>query len=375
MGPRVVALANFYGPTSGGLRTTLDELGRGFRRRGIERILIVPGPRSVVAEDDTGVRYEVAARWQLGGYRIITDRGAVVDLLEWLAPDSIEVSDKLTLAWAGRWAARRGVPAVLLSHERIDAILASRVPPGFPLRRTADVWNRRLLGGYDEVVCASGFAREEFDRIGAAPSRVVPLGVDLETFRPAGTPGRRTGPLEVLCVGRLSREKAPELALQALAPLARVGLDARLTFAGDGPLRSQLERAASGQAVAFTGHVSNRSRVAELMGAADVVLAPCPAETFGLAVLEALACGTPVVTAGRGAARELVGGDCGRAAAPGPEGMAAAVAALLAVPEARRRRAARTRAEQFPWDRTVEGILAAHRRAGADLATAGARAA
>ena len=372
---RIVALANFYGPASGGLRTTLDALGRGYESRGIERYLIVPGQRAAVSSDDAGVRIEVAAPHRVGGYRIITDRKRVVALLEELEPDAVEVSDKLTLACAGPWARRRGIPAVLLSHERIDAVLACRLPPGFPLRAVADLWNRRLVGGYDEVVCGSAFSRMEFDRIGAPRVRVVPLGVDLETFRPAGSMIRRAGPVRLLCVGRLSREKAPELALRALAPLARSGLDCHLTFVGDGPLRRRLERAAAGLPVTFTGHVAERREVAALLAGADVVLAPCPAETFGLAVLEALACGTPVVTSGEGAARELVTGDCGRSAGMGADGLARAVLSLLAVPEARRRRAARTRAESFSWDRTVEGVLAAHRRAGARLAGAEARAA
>src|SRR5262249_32056107 len=70
------------------------------------------------------------------------------------------------------------------------------------------------------------------------------------------------------------------------------------------------ERQAAGtaQPVTFTGFIPSRTAVATLLATADVVLAPGPVETFGLAALEALACGTPVVVSGSGALPEGIGG-------------------------------------------------------------------
>jgi alpha-1,6-mannosyltransferase len=90
------------------------------------------------------------------------------------------------------------------------------------------------------------------------------------------------------------------------------------------------------------------------------VLAPGPVETFGLAALEALACGTPVVVNRHSALSEVVG-DSGRSAASSGFVFAEAVLELLSLDESARRRVARRRAEQFSWDTTVRGFLAAHR--------------
>jgi alpha-1,6-mannosyltransferase len=225
-------------------------------------------------------------------------------------------------------------------------------------RLVADRHNATTAQRFDRVVTTTRFAAQEFARIGM-PTDHVPLGVDLEQFRPATRPRTRGVPLLVLC-SRLSKEKRPDLAVEALRVMHRGGRPARLVIAGSGPLTASLTRRARGLPVELVGHLADRSAVAGLLGAADVVLAPGPVETFGLAALEALACGTPVVAASTSAVAELVVDGAGRSARPEAPAIAAAAIALLAVPEAQRRQAARARAEQFPWSRTTETMLALH---------------
>jgi alpha-1,6-mannosyltransferase len=101
--------------------------------------------------------------------------------------------------------------------------------------------------------------------------------------------------------------------------------------------------------------------LAELIAGADLALSPSPAETFGLATLEALACGTPVVVPADGAARELLDGPgCGAVSDGTPQDTARAVREVLAVPERERRKAARAAAERYPWRATVDGLLRAY---------------
>jgi alpha-1,6-mannosyltransferase len=103
--------------------------------------------------------------------------------------------------------------------------------------------------------------------------------------------------------------------------------------------------------------VSRRTDVATLLATADVSLAPGPHETFGLAALEALASGTPVVVSRSSALPEIVLPSCGAAVEDDARAFADAVCRLLDVPERSRRAAARTRAEQFPWTAAVTEML------------------
>jgi alpha-1,6-mannosyltransferase len=111
--------------------------------------------------------------------------------------------------------------------------------------------------------------------------------------------------------------------------------------------------------VTFLGHVADRHLLGALQASADVCLAPGPAETFGLAALEAMACGTPVVASSSSALPEVVG-SAGATAADNGESFADAVEQLLDRPERDRREGARVRAECFSWRTAVDAFLAAH---------------
>jgi alpha-1,6-mannosyltransferase len=293
-----------------------------------------------------------------GGYHVLANLRRVRAVLDALEPDRLEVSDRLTLRGLGRWAGAAGVPSTVIAHERVDGVLRAYLPLGLrSAQLAADRHNATTAERFDRVVTTTRFAAQEFARIGVATHH-VPLGVDLEQFRPLPR-WPHDVPLLVLC-SRLSREKRPDLAIETLRLLNRGGCPARLVIAGAGPLAASLQHRAQGLPVELAGHLANRSAVADLLGAADIVLAPGPVETFGLAALEAMACGTPIVAASTSAVAELVEGDAGRSAKPEPREFAAAVEALLSVPEARRRQAARARAESFPWSRTTDTMLGLH---------------
>ncbi|MFF0429818.1 glycosyltransferase [Streptomyces sp. NPDC004520] len=368
-GLRIVRLANFVTPTSGGLRTALEQLGRGYLAAGHDPVLVVPGDAASDHRTEQGrvVTLPGPVLPGTGGYRVLADRHRVRRLLDELAPDRIEVSDRTTLRWTGEWARRARVPSVMVSHETADGVLRTwGVPPALAAR-AADRLNRRTAWAFARIVCTTEWAEREFVRIGARNVVRAPLGVDLEHCRP----GRRDTALRarhaggervlLLLCSRLSVEKRPGTALDALEELRADGIAAALVVAGDGPLRGSLERRARERRlpVRFLGHVADREALADLQAAADVCLAPGPAETFGLSALEALACGTPVVVSASSALPEVVG-TAGASAADTPAAFAAGVRDLLAAPETVRRRAARARAEVFSWDRAVAAFLAAH---------------
>lgn len=359
---RIAQLANFYSETSGGLRTAIGALGRGYARAGHERFLIVPGPEDSWCRDELGVTVTLRAPRLTGHYRMLLDPRPLLRALDYIKPTTVEVSDKATMTVAARWARRHGSHSVLFSHEQLDEMLRRRVPWHRARVGAINALYRRLDPRYDDLVVTSEFARREFVRAGVDRCTVVPLGVDLDTFHPNRRPadsGVDRIP-RLVHAGRLSLEKRPDLAIATAVELHRRGVPFSMHVYGDGPDRAELVRLAGSAPITFHGFVHGRESLAARLAAADVALSVCPGETFGLSILEALACGTPVVTADRGGGRELISPTSGALAPAEPRALATAVEALLARPRGVTRRAARQRAEQFPWSATVDRMLQLH---------------
>lgn len=364
---RIVRLANFVTPSSGGLRTALRCLGAGYRAVGHEPVLVVPGAAATdeLIGSDRVITLPGPVLPGTGGYRVLANRRRLSRLLDELAPDRLEVSDRSTLRWTGGWARAHGVPALMVSHESLTGLLTVWGTPAPIRNRVADRLNSWTATAYDRVVCTTDWAAAEFRRIGVRNLTQVPLGVDLEAFQPSRhSPAiraryARDGEVLLVHCSRLSPEKRPELAIDALAALRAAGVPATLVVVGDGPRRAALAYRAAGLPVHFTGFLRDRDLVAALLASADVVIAPGPVETFGLAGLEALACGTPVVVNAASALPEVIGA-AGEAAEGTGVAFAEAIARVLARPETDRRAAARARAERFSWSASVEGFLRAH---------------
>lgn len=373
----IVQLANFYGPRSGGLRTAVDQLGAGYVARGHAVTLIVAGRASGDEVLDSGVRrITVPGRkfFRVEGYRAASPV-RIRRLLPTLGADSLEVSDRLTLRGMGPWAKARGIGSIMISHERLDRMIALGVPRA--AQWASDVANLGTARSYDTVVCTTAFAGEEFARIEAPNVETVPLGVDLDTFRPAratpqararwatgagsGASGPRDPAAEVLLVQscRLSMEKHPARGIEVVRALVADGVDARLVIAGGGAMETELRRQARGLPVTFTGHLADRDALADLLACADVAICPGPHETFGLSAMEALASGTPIVVSRNSALAEVTRADCGLPAADTGAAFTAAVRAVLARGDYAA--AARACAEQYTWDRAVETMLGLHR--------------
>ncbi len=203
---------------------------------------------------------------------------------------------------------------------------------------------RRLVAAADAVVVPSAAALERLAVLGApGAAGAHVLGHVVRTFVDAA-PVARAMPPRALVVSRLAREKGVDLAIDACV---RAGLP--LTVCGDGPLAAELRAHAAmvGADATFTGRVA-AAELARLRAEASVALVPSRAhETFGLAAVEALAAGLPVVATRSGALAEL-DGDVTLVAPGDVAGLAAAARAVAEDPDAAARALAAARRRAAP---------------------------
>jgi glycosyltransferase involved in cell wall biosynthesis len=200
--------------------------------------------------------------------------------------------------------------------------------------------------------------------------RVVPIGIDADRFAP--------DPATPKVAGRIVTTASADVPLKGLLPLVaalakvRTERHAELVVIGsvrpDGPVRAAIERDGLGDAVRFTGRISDDELLSELRGA-ELAVVPSLFEGFSLPLVEAMACGTPVVATTAGALPEVAGRD-GEAAVlvpPGDEAaLAAAIGRLLDEPAERARLAEAGRrrvVERFTWRATALATVDTYRAA------------
>ncbi len=208
-------------------------------------------------------------------------------------------------------------------------------------------------------LAASSFTKRSLVDHGV-PARsvsVVPYGIDLAGFHPdAQRPRSVSGPLKLLFVGRINQRKGIKYLLQAIAMLPEADLE--LTVCGRVMDGLELFQQA-GSRVRIRPSVSTDELIRAYQQA-DLFVLPSIAEGFGQVLLEALACGLPVLATTHTAAPDLIAdGQEGFIVEPRrPDQIAERIQWALDHREdlVRMRAAARTRAEQFPWSRFHEGV-------------------
>ena len=359
---RILLATNAYGPTTGGVRTTIDQLRARYAAAGHEAALLIPGVEDGHDADALGPVVRVKGQelpWNRA-YRNIFNLGAAQRVIDRLQPDAIEIHDKWTLPRLAQRLAGDGRSVIGFSLERLDRVLRPYLPASPVLDHQIRRYNAWFARQFETVVCHSRFAAAELEAVGARNVVVLPLGVDLETFTPAARDEAwRVAMLDgrerlLVYVGRLVPEKNVALLGSTMARLeASTPGRYRLLIAGGGPAADQLAAAPGAR---YLGFVRDRAEVARIYASADALLFPSSIEAFGLTVIEALACGCPVAAVTGGGCDEVLVRGVGVRARPRADCLAAAAAAALRCDRA----AARAVAQRYCWELLVERLLQLH---------------
>jgi alpha-1,6-mannosyltransferase len=350
----------FYSPTSGGVKRYLSAKHAWLRANtSWQHTIVVPAEKN---------HFERGGICTLSGfpvpgtfnYRLPLNPRRWTRILRELEPNLIEAGDAFHPAWAAwRVARERGIPVVAFYHSHLPEILGRRFG-GQLTERTICRYLRWMYERFDVVFAPSRLMCQFLNSIGVPHTAHQPLGVDAEIFHPK----RRTGdwrnqlglaPKTRLLVyaGRFAGEKNLPVLLQALAHL---GSYYHLVMIGG-------DRAARPtRNVTMLPYRRDSLELAQALASADALVHAGTKETFGLVLLEAMACGRPVVAARASAIPEFVDESVGMLAEPyNAASMADAIAGLYERDVEAIGATARARVlKRFTWQRAFQAQTAAY---------------
>jgi alpha-1,6-mannosyltransferase len=346
-GTHVVDATMFWSPTGGGVRRYLLAKHAWITRyTGWRHTIATPAADAPGVVALPGVRLPGS-----GGYRFPLRRRVLSAALQALDPHVIESGDPYRLAWAALDAAQAlGIPAVAFCHSNLELLGRHFLGPmgGVAARRYA----RRLYKQFDLVLAPSEAMRRRLEDWGVSNVACQPLGVDTRVFHPArASTAWRTqlalpaGARLLVYAGRFAAEKHLDTLAEAVRKL---GPTYHLLAVGAGPVSP------CGDRVRVLPHIGDPMGLARVLASADVFVHAGDQETFGLSVLEAMACGTPVVARAAEGLAELVDDTVGAAVCDGrSDSYAQAIQAIFSQPWVDLSSRARERAESYDWQQML----------------------
>jgi alpha-1,6-mannosyltransferase len=353
----------FFSPTSGGVRRYLTAKHEWLRAHSSHRhTLLVPSKGDCLQPGSLST----ISGWTVPGtfnYRLPLSPRKWARMLHSLEPDLIEVGDAFHPAWcAAAVAQARNIPLVGFFHSNLPQLIGRRM--GRSVENGVARYIRWLYSRFDAVLTPSLRTADYLNRLGVPHTELQPLGVDTETFSPArrvlnlrDVLGLSENTRLLVYAGRFSGEKNIDV---LMAAMARLGQPYHLLLIGGG------RDARPARNVTMVPYRRAGIELAEWLASCDALVHAGSNETFGLVLLEAMACGLPVVGVNAGAVPELVDDAVGQLAAPrDAESMAGAISDLYqrdlhALGLAARRRVL----ERFTWTQAFEHLLRTYARVG-----------
>src|SRR3984885_12181771 len=310
---RLVDTTLFFSATSGGVKRYLTAKHAWLATHSAHRhSILVPGSNTRLRPGDISTVSGVQLPFTFN-YRLPLSLRTWTHMLFALEPDLIEVGDGFPPAWCAAQVARqRNIPLVGFFHSHLAQLLGRRFGSG--IERAVTRYLRQVYSRFDLVLAPSRLMSAYLAQLGIAHSAYQPLGVDTEVFSPA----RRVLDLRrvlqltddarlLVFAGRFSEEKNLPVLRQAMALL---GKPYHLVLIGGG------RAARLSHNVSVLPYRRDSVEVAQWLASADALVHAGGSETFGLVIIEAMACGRPVVGVRAGAVPELVDEQVGELAEP-----------------------------------------------------------
>ncbi|GFE81349.1 1,2-diacylglycerol 3-glucosyltransferase [Steroidobacter agaridevorans] len=365
---RILMISDVYFPRINGVSTSIQTFRRGLHAAGHETVLIAPEYPLEYSDAGQEPVIRVPSRYLP---RDPEDRILRQNALRSLRPelkrggfDLVHIQTPFIAHYYGVSVARElGVPVIETYHTYFEEYLHHYVPliPRSVMRFVARRFTVSQCSALDALVVPSMAMQKALQDYGVrCPMHIIPTGMEMERF--ASGDGRRfrervgiaADRPTLVHVGRIAHEKNIDFLLRMFVRVVKRKPETMLVVAGEGPAlehcKSYVESLKLSANVRFVGYLSRERELPDCYNAGDLFVFSSKTETQGLVLLEAMACGTPVVSTAYMGTADIVKPERGARVAPDDEaGFANLVVELLNDPERRRTMSTEARAYAATW--------------------------
>lgn len=304
----LVDITMFYAAEGGGVSTYINAKARWLAQRNRVQHTILSPNVPAGAQSPSLVQVPSIALPGFNGYCMPTSVGAPARQLLRMQPDLVEAGDAGHCAWAALRAKRRlHIPAVAFYHSDLARLIDNRFGP--LVRHGARRYLTHLYSQFDLVLAPSRLMVRQLGELGIDNAIHQPLGINVGIFSPVRRHanlrqhlGLPAGTRLLVYAGRFTPEKKLMVLIDAVRALGR---PYHLLLIGGG---DEMPRHPQ---ISYIDFRRDQRALARLLGGCDVLVHPGDCETFGLIVLEAMACGLPVLATTGGGVAELVDDSTG----------------------------------------------------------------
>jgi alpha-1,6-mannosyltransferase len=321
---KICDLTQSYSETGGGVKTYLHAKRNYISEKSdIEHVLIVPGENDEAETNGRLKQYTVEAK-EIPGcepYRFMINVNKIYQILKHEEPEVVELGDVYMNAYPAMLYQKQS-RCVLSGFYHTDFPTAYVQPflhsylgqgaasMGTHLTEKYACW---IYNQFDVTLTSSEEFEKKLKTLGIGRITHLPLGVDLDVFHPnkrdpefRSQLGLRENEFLLIYTGRLDKEKRVDLIIDAFKQI-EAQFPGKLLMVGNGPLKDMVQSNSTLDSnILFLPYQEKRENLARILASSDIYVTAGPHETFGLAIIEAQACGLPVVGVAGGALKERV---------------------------------------------------------------------
>ncbi len=301
---KILDITHFYSERSGGIKTYINQKISYFKDKNIEHVVIVPGKKDHISYVNNTKIYQIKSPYMLiwKQYRILINQTKISDIIEYEKPDIVEVGSLFLLpTFIKKLKDKMGFSIVGFFHSNLEKSISNLLhlkKDSTFILKAARQYIYKTYKDMDLVIAPSFYVKNYLSSIGLYNAHVIHHGLDLSDFEDPYPAEELKNSLKdkfvLIYAGRFSKDKNFLELLKIFRELKNIDDKFHLLLVGDGPDKKKTKKYLDSN-YTLLDYVKDKRYLANLYASSDAFISASKSDTFGYALIEAQACGLPIV--------------------------------------------------------------------------------